>query len=371
MLLDEVIAEARRTMEVCNACRYCEGYCAVFPAMELRREFTDGDLTYLANLCHGCRGCYYACQYAPPHEFGINVPKVFADLRLETYEKYAWPQPLAHVFRRNGTVVSLVTAAAVALVLVLTSLLQSSDVVTGIHVGEGAFYRVIPWGVMAGIAGATSLFSLLAIIISLVAFWRDTGDPGLPRPAPVAHAAGDILALRNLGGGGHGCNDKDETFSGSRRNFHHALFYGFWLCFASTTAAWVYDHFLGLQAPYPFLSLPVLLGTVGGIGMVAGSAGLLWLKIVGDPGPVAKRMLTVDYAFLVQLLLVSLTGLLLLVFRNTAAMGTLLAIHLGFVMAVFVLLPYSKFVHGGYRGLALLRSWMEKSRHGAPGAVGT
>ena len=61
-------------MTICNACRYCEGFCAVFPAMELRRTFTDQDLKYLANLCHNCRGCYYACQYAPPHEFNLNVP---------------------------------------------------------------------------------------------------------------------------------------------------------------------------------------------------------------------------------------------------------------------------------------------------------
>jgi MinD superfamily P-loop ATPase len=46
-------------MEICNACRYCEGFCAVFPAVELRREFSAGDLSYLANLCHGCRGCYF------------------------------------------------------------------------------------------------------------------------------------------------------------------------------------------------------------------------------------------------------------------------------------------------------------------------
>ncbi|MBV8868009.1 MAG: CitB family transcriptional regulator, partial [Acetobacteraceae bacterium] len=61
----DAVREARREMEVCNACRYCEGFCAVFPAMELRREFSSGDLSYLANLCHNCRGCYYACQYAP------------------------------------------------------------------------------------------------------------------------------------------------------------------------------------------------------------------------------------------------------------------------------------------------------------------
>jgi Fe-S oxidoreductase len=63
---------------VCNACRYCEQYCPVFPAMEERREFARVDLAYLANLCHNCGECLYACQYAPPHEFGINVPRTLA-----------------------------------------------------------------------------------------------------------------------------------------------------------------------------------------------------------------------------------------------------------------------------------------------------
>ena len=77
----DTLAEARRTMEICNACRYCEGFCPVFPAMELRRAFSDGDLGYLANLCHNCKGCWHACQYAPPHEWGLNLPRAFADLR--------------------------------------------------------------------------------------------------------------------------------------------------------------------------------------------------------------------------------------------------------------------------------------------------
>ena len=353
-------------MEVCNACRYCEGYCAVFPAMELRRGFAENDLTYLANLCHGCRGCYYACQYAPPHEFGINVPQVFADLRVETYEKYAWPRPLARLFDRNGTVVSIGTAVFVTLVLILTAAFQPPDVILGTHTGAGAFYRVIPWGVMAGIAGVTSIFALVSILISLVLFWRDTGASGRPSAGSLAHTTSDILTLRNLGGAGHGCNDRDESFAMSRRRFHHLLFYGFLLCFASTTTAWIYDHFYGLQAPYPFFSLPVQLGTWGGLGMVAGAGGLLWLKITGDPGPVARRLLGSDYGFLIQLLLVASTGLLLLAFRATPAMGILLAIHLGTVVALFVLLPYSKFVHGGYRGLALLRSAMEKRKGHLP-----
>src|SRR2546427_11662047 len=79
-------------MSVCNACRYCEGYCAVFPAMERRLTFSDADMDYLANLCHNCAECYYACQYAPPHEFGVNVPKVLAEIRARSYEKHACPR---------------------------------------------------------------------------------------------------------------------------------------------------------------------------------------------------------------------------------------------------------------------------------------
>ena len=52
--------EVARILQICNACRYCEGFCAVFPAIEQRRDFTAGDISYLANLCHNCRGCYYA-----------------------------------------------------------------------------------------------------------------------------------------------------------------------------------------------------------------------------------------------------------------------------------------------------------------------
>ena len=89
----DAVRNARREMEVCNACRYCEGFCAVFPAMELRREFFAGDLSYLANLCHNCRGCYYACQYSPATRMGHQRPRrARRGPRAESYAEYAWPQ---------------------------------------------------------------------------------------------------------------------------------------------------------------------------------------------------------------------------------------------------------------------------------------
>ena len=112
MRTTEAIGAARRAIEICNACRFCDGYCVVFQVMELRRAFSNADLSYMANLCHNCRNCYYACQYAPPHEFSINLPKSFSQIRVETFEEYAWPRPLASLFRRNGVVVSLIVATS-------------------------------------------------------------------------------------------------------------------------------------------------------------------------------------------------------------------------------------------------------------------
>jgi citrate/tricarballylate utilization protein len=357
----DTLRDARREMEICNACRYCEGFCAVFPAMMRRREFTDGDLNYFANLCHNCKGCYHACQYAPPHPFGVNVPRTLAALRLETYERYAWPRPLAALYRRNGVVLSAVTILAVALVLGLVFALRPGQVTTT-WTGEGAFYAVIPWAVMAGTAGAAMTWALVALAVGGVRFWRDTGGGQVTKGGAVAQAVHDALTLRYLGGGhegADGCNDVDEAFSQGRRRFHHALFYGFALCFASTSVAFLYDHFLNWPAPYPLFSLPVILGTLGGLGMMVGSAGLLWLKVVSDPAANARKVLGADYALLALLFGAAATGLLLLALRSTPAMGTLLAVHLGVILSLFVLLPYSKMVHGLYRSLALLRHHLE------------
>ena len=114
-------AEVERVMQVCNACRYCEGFCAVFPAMTQRLAFGKADINYLANLCHNCGACLHACQYAPPHEFAINVPKAMAEVRLETYQHYAQPAAFGSLYRRAGmtTVLALVGGLIVFLLLAM------------------------------------------------------------------------------------------------------------------------------------------------------------------------------------------------------------------------------------------------------------
>ena len=150
-----------------------------------------------------------------------------------------------------------------------------------------------------------------------------------------------------------------------RRWLHHCVFYGFLLCFASTAIAAIYDHFLHLNAPYPILSWPVMLGTVGGPALLFGTGGLLFLKRKMDTSPATHRVLGMDVAFQVLLFFASLTGLLLLILRETPAMGTLLGVHLGVVAGLFIMRPYGKFVQAVYRYTALVRNAVEQSRAGS------
>jgi citrate/tricarballylate utilization protein len=125
--------------------------------------------------------------------------------------------------------------------------------------------------------------------------------------------------------------------------------------------ATLYHYLLGRIAPYPWYDLPVVLGTLGGIGLVAGPLGLLAAKVKRDAALADMPRLGMDVAFIAMLFLTSVTGLALLVLRDTAAMGLLLALHLGVVFALFLTLPYGKFVHGLYRFAALLKYAGERS----------
>src|SRR4051812_23601332 len=153
-----LLAEADRLMTVCNSCRYCEGLCAVFPAMELRRAFSDGDLNYLANLCHNCGACYDDCQFSPPHEFDVNVPKVLAQVRNDSYATYAWPGALGVLFSRNGRNAALIAASSVLAVTLLFALLDTPGTFFAATSGPGLFYRLMPHDMMALLFGATGLF---------------------------------------------------------------------------------------------------------------------------------------------------------------------------------------------------------------------
>jgi citrate/tricarballylate utilization protein len=353
--------EVARQLAICNACRYCEGFCAVFPAMTRRLEFAQADVHYLANLCHNCGACLHACQYAPPHEFAVNVPKAMAEVRQGTYITYAWPQALGALYERNGLLLSVSLALALSVFLILALALNGT--LWGGNL-QGNFYKLFPHNLLVGMFLPVFGWAVLALGIGVTRFLREVvpaTSRQSPSPKDFSGAAQDALTLTYLDGGhGAGCNNEDDAFTLNRRRAHHLTFYGFMLCFASTSLGTVYHYVFGWMAPYDLPSLPKLLGAVGGLMLLLGTAQLFYLKWQRHPLHGDSAQAPMDYGFIALLFLTSLTGLLLWWLRGTDALALMLAIHLGVVMALFATLPYGKFAHGVFRSAALLRFWVER-----------
>jgi len=347
-----LISETRRQLDVCNACRYCESLCSVFPAINRERSFSDATITQLANLCHNCRGCHYACQYTAPHEFAINIPKVLAEVRQNSWQENAVPGFMARAFHRSGVMIAVAVVFGFALLLwMITGLPQSLN--SG--AGEG-FYGLLPHNAMIAIFIPAFLLPLLAIAVSVRRYWRSVGGTAL-RLRHIQAALASVAKMRNLAGGsGEGCNFEDEDrFSNARRWYHQATMVGFLLCFAATSAGTLMHYLFAMQAPYSLFSLPKMLGVSGGILLSIGTLGLGYLKLQADPDLADRRVWGGEMGFIILLFLLSTSGLALYLLAGSAWLAELLAIHLGSVLAFFLLMPFSKMLHGFYRLAALLR----------------
>ena len=347
MSLDTLITEARRQVEICNACRYCEGYCSVFPAIARQKSFADGDITQLANLCHNCRGCYYACQYTAPHEFALNLPAALAEVRQDSWERHIHPQAFAKLFQTSGLAIALLAVATLALMFWAIAVWQPLQ-------GDG-FYAVLAHNTLVAIFAPAFLAPLALIGFGLRSYWREVGGGPL-RMSDILEAMASAGRMKNLSGGqGQGCNfEQADRYSDRRRQFHQAMMYGFLLCFAATSTATLMHYVLGWQAPYSLASVPKLLGLPGGVLMVIGAGGLAWLKTKADPALGAAKAWGGEMAFILLLALVAGSGLLLYGLGGTAAMPALFALHLASILVLFLLMPFSKMVHGFFRLTALI-----------------
>ncbi|MFC4055489.1 tricarballylate utilization 4Fe-4S protein TcuB [Actinomadura syzygii] len=352
MLSDDLFAEAERQLNICNSCRYCAGYCPVWPALELRTQLTVTDVTHLSNLCHDCQDCFTACMYSPPHEFAVNPPQVFASVREETYGSYVWPaEPPAALRGRRGVLAAFLGSAV--LVAVLALLMGESSVVDGSHTRSP--YELIPHFTLAVIVLIPTIFTLLVMARAAWRYWRDIGGTlaGLTDLAAWTRTFGQAATLRHQTGGQEGCSYPDGEPAGARRRFHHMVAYGFLLTFVSTVSAFILETFLDSAPPYDVVSVPVLSGTIGGVLASVGCVGLLVLKRRADVLQSTESMRRADHALLWALLALMLSGLAVLVLRATPVFGPVLGLHLATVIVAFAIAPYTKFFHWVYRVLSI------------------
>lgn len=364
MSRDELLREAERQLTVCNACRYCEGYCAVFPALERRHFFLEGDISYLANLCHDCRDCYDACMYTPPHEFAINFPLIMSQVRVDTYQRYTWPSSVSGLLKHGKLGAVIITGVSIWIALLVASLLGDPARLLTTHTGPGSFYQIFPYVTLVAPAMIISLYALVVFGRGAWRFWRETRSPlrRLVSLDALRSAGAEALSLRWLRGGGAGCYYQDKRGSYLRVVLHSLVFWGFVAAFVATAIAAFEQEVLHILPPYPALSLPVILGSAGGLAMIAGTTGFLLAKPSANKTLAADAMTSLDYAFLIVLDLASVTGMLTLLFRSTPAMGLLLVLHVGVLGGLYLTAPYSKFAHFVYRYAALIQNQLEEKR---------
>ena len=361
-MLDDLFAAAERQLNICNSCRYCEGYCAVFPALERRTLLDGGDLTQLANLCHDCRACFHACMYAPPHEFAVDPPAVLSAVRLASYDRYR--PPLGWRGRAGRAGWPARAAAAVLVGLALLVLVAATEGLSAL-LRHGGPYQVIPYPALLVIVLLPTVCSVAVLLRGFALYWRDVHGPlrGLLDWRAVGTALAAAARLREPArrrGGVLSAGSPGDDPSPARRRLHGAVAGGFAACFAATVAAAFQQDVLGIAPPYPVLSVPVVLGTAGGLSMLAGCAGLIALHRGGDPADGVA-----DHGLLLGLGLLALTGLLTVALRATPAFGLILVIHLATIVVCFAIAPYTRFVHAGYRFLALVADAIERARPGS------
>ena len=217
----------------------------------------------------------------------------------------------------------MIAAFCVAAFIFGFAAFNDRQVLYGIHTGPGAFYALMPHNAMAAAVRRGVPLRDRGALMGVRAFWRDIGEPiGMTTDAgSIWQAIRDAGELRYLDGGGVGCFNEDDQPTDRRKIFHHLTFYGFLLCFAATCVATLYHYLLAREAPYAWWDLPVVLGTLGGIGLLIGPFGIIGREMAARSVLADQARTGMDVAFILMLFLTSLTGLVLLLLRDTAAMG--------------------------------------------------
>ena len=186
--------------------------------------------------------------------------------------------PLPAVFARNGLVISIIAALSVAAFILGFAAYHDGRILFGVHSGPGAFSKLMPHNAMAALFGAVFLYAIVALLMGVRAFWRDIGkrSAGRADAGSIWQAICDAGELRYLDGGGVGCFNEDDRTTDRRKIYHHLTFYGFGAVLRGDLCGDALS--LSVQRarrPTPWWDLPVVLGTLGGVGLLIKTIGLL------------------------------------------------------------------------------------------------
>jgi len=359
--------QGRESFEKCFQCGTCSATCALspdqhpFPRKEMiwagwgmkDRLLTDPDIW----LCYQCHDCTTRCPR------GARPGDVLAAIRQECVTQFTFPRFLGRWANRSQYLPLMLAIPAILLALALL-LKGPLEAALGMAPGVGerivySYSSVFPHWLLNIFFFTFSILVLLVAISGVVRFWRAMKSSApqnlIVRPARGLFAS-ILTALKSI-------ITHDDfgqcTKSKSRLWSHLSVFFGFaaltlvtlWVITAKHNPL-VQDTFI---YPFGFWNPWKLLANVGGLAVLGGCLWMIWERIKEGDQPGANSYS--DWAFLGTLTLVVLTGFfteVLHYIRLEPHRHFAYFVHLMFVFALLMYLPYSKFAHVIYRTTAIV-----------------
>jgi quinone-modifying oxidoreductase subunit QmoC len=355
------------TYKKCMQCGTCSVTCDLspdaepFPRKELAwavwgmkdRLLADPDVW----LCHQCNDCSTRC----PRD--ARPGNVMAAIRQEGVHHYAFPRFLGRWVNRPAWVPFLLgmPAALLAVALVAKAPIEHALGLSR-QTGERIHYTyssVFPHWLLNSLFGVLSLLVVLAVLVGIVRFWRAMKSAVPPdRISPPAKGVfpSILSTLRSVF-----THDKFDLCTKARpRTWSHALVLFGFLALTLVTL-WVitapYNPLIRGSFIYPFnfLNPWKLLANAGGAAVLAGC--LLMARDRLRDRPDIGMGTYFDWALLSKVFLVVVTGYVTEVLhflRLEPHRHIAYFVHLIFVFAVLMYLPYSKLAHMAYRATAMV-----------------
>ncbi len=328
-----------RQLSICNACRYCEGYCAVWDAIEFKSILNEGDIYHLSNLCHDCRDCYYACPYnEPEHDFKLNIPKVLGQVRVETYKDNLKPRFFGFALEKPILVTATSTIIAVAISIAYAAFSFGVDSFSSLPMTT-----IIPISLFKPATILVYLYTITLWSWEGLAYWSKINQKERLSASGIGRGIRDAIFHKNFLGGGEGCKVPKLNSRYLRVISHLLVFFGFITALVSIS---FYPDITGYFAlAYLFGSCSVTIGT----------AGMIYIHLKESKRSRSDEQALIDYPFTILLFFAGITGIIVPLSLGTTLFNWNFIIHDALIMVVFLLAPFSKFIHPVFRIISLMK----------------
>ncbi|MDY6861661.1 MAG: quinone-interacting membrane-bound oxidoreductase complex subunit QmoC [Thermodesulfobacteriota bacterium] len=363
--IKNIINRGGGTLKKCFQCATCSVMCKLspdykpFPRKEMiwsqwglkDRLIQDPDVW----LCHQCNDCSVNCPR------GAAPGDVLDAVRRSIIEYFSLPKFLGKMVGEPKFLPVILTIP-VLLVLLLISL--SSQNGHGFNIdlnGEILFRNFILYNCIDIAAVILTLFIVICYGTGLFRFWKELNKNPLPPGATgVGIVSGVIKTVVEL----LTHNKFKECEANSLRYWAHLfIWYGFLLLFVATTIVFLgiqlthLKHDLNLMPPWGIISPIKIFGNLGAIALLVGLILVIYNRLTNEEN--AGKATYFDWSFIILLLVVTITGILTEIIRmaSLALLAYIMyTLHLVFVFALLLYMPYSKFAHFLYRFLALVHA---------------